>query len=188
MALYTEDEAAARQKAARITGVAASAGSEAEYLQGLRELGEWAQRRLTGEAVGEDLAPGDLAGRWVASLARQPALRTMETYRQMLGRFAAWCAARGIAGARAVTAAAAREYVREIGKDKATPGRDAALLRRVWRDLGLGGAWMGMKGKHPQGEIDALPADVKVFHVEPLTVPGLDVERCLVWMKSVQAD
>jgi 16S rRNA (guanine527-N7)-methyltransferase len=45
------------------------------------------------------------------------------------------------------------------------------------------GVWMAMKGKHPQDEIDALPADVKVFHVEPLTVPGLDVERCMVWMK-----
>jgi 16S rRNA (guanine527-N7)-methyltransferase len=22
-----------------------------------------------------------------------------------------------------------------------------------------------------------------VFHVEPLTVPGLDVERCMVWMR-----
>jgi 16S rRNA (guanine527-N7)-methyltransferase len=54
--------------------------------------------------------------------------------------------------------------------------------------LAEGGVWMAMKGKHPQGEIDALPADVKVFHVEPLTVPGLDVERCMVWMKSVQAD
>lgn len=49
--------------------------------------------------------------------------------------------------------------------------------------LAEGGVWMAMKGKHPQGEIDALPADVKVFHVEPLTVPGLDVERCMVWMK-----
>jgi 16S rRNA (guanine527-N7)-methyltransferase len=45
-----------------------------------------------------------------------------------------------------------------------------------------GGVWMAMKGKHPQGEIDALPADVKVFHVEPLKVPGLDVERCMVWI------
>jgi 16S rRNA (guanine527-N7)-methyltransferase len=45
------------------------------------------------------------------------------------------------------------------------------------------GVWMAMKGKHPQGEIDALPADVKVFHVEPLMVPGLDVERCMVWMR-----
>ena len=48
--------------------------------------------------------------------------------------------------------------------------------------LAEGGVWMAMKGKHPQGEIDALPADVKVFHVEPLTVPGLDVERCMVWV------
>jgi len=45
------------------------------------------------------------------------------------------------------------------------------------------GVWMAMKGKHPQDEIDALPADVKVFHVEPLNVPGLDVDRCMVWMK-----
>ncbi|PUE06683.1 16S rRNA (guanine(527)-N(7))-methyltransferase RsmG [Limnohabitans sp. T6-5] len=49
--------------------------------------------------------------------------------------------------------------------------------------LAEGGVWMAMKGKHPQDEIDALPADVKVFHVEPLTVPGLDVDRCMVWMK-----
>ncbi len=49
--------------------------------------------------------------------------------------------------------------------------------------LADGGVWMAMKGKHPQDEIDALPEDVKVFHVEPLTVPGLDVERCMVWMR-----
>jgi 16S rRNA (guanine527-N7)-methyltransferase len=49
--------------------------------------------------------------------------------------------------------------------------------------LAEGGVWMAMKGKHPQGEIDALVADVQVFHVEPLSVPGLDVERCMVWMK-----
>jgi 16S rRNA (guanine527-N7)-methyltransferase len=52
--------------------------------------------------------------------------------------------------------------------------------------LAEGGVWMAMKGKHPQDEIDALPADVQVFHVEPLTVPGLDVERCMVWMRPVQ--
>ena len=49
--------------------------------------------------------------------------------------------------------------------------------------LAEGGVWMAMKGKHPQDEIAALPADVKVFHVEPLTVPGLDVGRCMVWMR-----
>ena len=45
------------------------------------------------------------------------------------------------------------------------------------------GVWMAMKGKHPQAEMEGLPADVQVFHVEPLTVPGLEVERCMVWMR-----
>lgn len=48
------------------------------------------------------------------------------------------------------------------------------------------GIWMGMKGKHPADEIAALPASVKVFHVEQLQVPGLDAERCLVWMRQQQ--
>ena len=46
------------------------------------------------------------------------------------------------------------------------------------------GIWFAMKGKHPEEEMAALPADVKVFHVEPLQVPGLDVERCIVWMRA----
>lgn len=45
------------------------------------------------------------------------------------------------------------------------------------------GVWLAMKGKHPEDEVGALPADVAVFHVEQLTVPGLDAERCIVWMK-----
>ena len=47
------------------------------------------------------------------------------------------------------------------------------------------GAWMAMKGKHPAEEIAALSPDVAVFHVEPLSVPGLDAERCIVWMKPL---
>ena len=49
--------------------------------------------------------------------------------------------------------------------------------------LAPNGVWMAMKGKHPQEEIDALPQGVQVFHVEPLHVPGLDVERCMVLMR-----
>lgn len=45
------------------------------------------------------------------------------------------------------------------------------------------GAWMAMKGKHPADEIAALPAGVEVFHVEQLQVPGLNAERCIVWMR-----
>jgi len=46
------------------------------------------------------------------------------------------------------------------------------------------GVWMAMKGKNPEAEVAQLPADVAVFHVEPLVVPGLDAERCLVWMRK----
>ena len=42
-----------------------------------------------------------------------------------------------------------------------------------------------MKGKHPHDEIAALPADVGVFHVEQLTVPGLQAERCILWLRPV---
>ena len=45
------------------------------------------------------------------------------------------------------------------------------------------GVWLAMKGKRPDGEIAALPSNVEVFHVEQLEVPGLDAERCLVWMR-----
>jgi 16S rRNA (guanine527-N7)-methyltransferase len=45
------------------------------------------------------------------------------------------------------------------------------------------GVWLAMKGKHPEEELAALPADVQVFHVEQLQVPGLDAERCIVWMR-----
>lgn len=45
------------------------------------------------------------------------------------------------------------------------------------------GAWLAMKGRRPDAEIAALPAEVQVFHVEPLQVPGLDAQRCLVWLR-----
>ena len=46
------------------------------------------------------------------------------------------------------------------------------------------GIWLAMKGKHPDAELAELPKDVQVFHVEPLKVPGLDAERCVVWMRG----
>lgn len=44
------------------------------------------------------------------------------------------------------------------------------------------GFWMAMKGKHPVDELAALPPAVEVFHVEQLHVPGLEAERCLIWL------
>ena len=49
--------------------------------------------------------------------------------------------------------------------------------------LAPGGVWLAMKGRRPDDELAALPADIDVFHVEPLAVPGLDAERCLIWMR-----
>jgi len=46
------------------------------------------------------------------------------------------------------------------------------------------GIWLAMKGKHPEQELQVLPKDVKVFHVEPLNVPSLGAERCIVWMRG----
>lgn len=44
------------------------------------------------------------------------------------------------------------------------------------------GVWLAMKAKDTATEVAELPPDVAVFHVEQLTVPGLDAERCIVWM------
>lgn len=48
---------------------------------------------------------------------------------------------------------------------------------------GRAGVWLAMKGRHPADELAALPPEVEVFHVEPLQVPGLRAERCLIWMR-----
>jgi 16S rRNA (guanine527-N7)-methyltransferase len=47
------------------------------------------------------------------------------------------------------------------------------------------GVWMAMKGRHPADEMVALSSGVQVFHVEHLAVPGLEAERCLIWMKPI---
>jgi 16S rRNA (guanine527-N7)-methyltransferase len=43
------------------------------------------------------------------------------------------------------------------------------------------GLWLAMKGRRPDDEIAALPAGIRAV-IEPLQVPGLGAERCLVWM------
>jgi len=53
--------------------------------------------------------------------------------------------------------------------------------------LAPGGVWLAMKGKVPTDELAVLPAGVAVFHVEQLTVPGLDAERCIVWARKEAA-
>ncbi len=45
------------------------------------------------------------------------------------------------------------------------------------------GVWLAMKGRHPADEIAALAPGLELFHVEQLQVPGLDAERCIVWIR-----
>ena len=52
------------------------------------------------------------------------------------------------------------------------------------RHVAAHGRLLAMKGRQPDEEIAALEAagDWKVESIEPLTVPELDAQRCLVWM------
>ena len=50
--------------------------------------------------------------------------------------------------------------------------------------LAPSGVWMALKGKHPAEELAMLPPDVAMFHVEPLAVPGLAAERCIIWLQK----
>ena len=62
----------------------------------------------------------------------------------------------------------------------ATLAEFSALTRHL---LAPGGIWLAMKGKHPVDEIETLPEQIDMFHVEQVHVPGLDADRCLVWMR-----
>ena len=46
------------------------------------------------------------------------------------------------------------------------------------------GVWLAMKGKHPADEVALLPPGIEMFHVEQLRVPGLDAERCILWLRA----
>jgi 16S rRNA (guanine527-N7)-methyltransferase len=45
------------------------------------------------------------------------------------------------------------------------------------------GVWLAMKGKQPTDELAALGENIDVFHVEQLSVPALDADRCLIWLR-----
>ena len=56
------------------------------------------------------------------------------------------------------------------------------LIKSTRHLLAAGGRWCAMKGQAPQDEITALPAEV-IAQIDPLQVPGLNAQRCLVWMR-----
>jgi 16S rRNA (guanine527-N7)-methyltransferase len=48
------------------------------------------------------------------------------------------------------------------------------------------GVWAAMKGQTPKAEIQQVPADIDVFHVEQLEIAG-GAKRCIVWMRIKQS-
>lgn len=74
-------------------------------------------------------------------------------------------------------------------------GQYAQISSRAFAEIGLfisltrhllapGGRWLAMKGVRPDQELQALPADITVEAIIPLTVPGLDAERHLIILKA----
>jgi 16S rRNA (guanine527-N7)-methyltransferase len=56
------------------------------------------------------------------------------------------------------------------------------FVRLTRQHVAPGGRWAALKGVHPHEEIAALPADI-TCETLALHVPGLDADRCLVWME-----
>ncbi|MBS1130027.1 MAG: rRNA m(7)G-527 methyltransferase [Proteobacteria bacterium] len=74
-------------------------------------------------------------------------------------------------------------------------GQYAQISSRAFAEIGLfisltrhllapNGRWLAMKGVRPDEELKALPADIAVEAIIPLTVPGLDAERHLIILKA----
>lgn len=97
----------------------------------------------------------------------------------------------GSLGLRNLQARHARvEQLKEAPFDLITSRAFSSLvdLTRLTRPLlAADGQWVAMKGKPPADELAALDWPTAMFHVEHLVVPGLDAERCLVWLKNKPA-
>ena len=73
------------------------------------------------------------------------------------------------------------EYVQITSRAFAELALFVNLTRHL---LAPGGRWLAMKGVRPDAELNALPADIVVEAVIPLTVPGLSAERHLIILKA----
>ena len=73
------------------------------------------------------------------------------------------------------------QYAQISSRAFAEIGLFISLTRHM---LALDGRWLAMKGVRPDDELKALPADITVEAIIPLTVPGLDAERHLIILKA----
>lgn len=145
-----------------------------------RHLGAGSERRLLDVGSG-----GGLPGIVLAALEPGWTVTCVDT----VGKKAAFIRQAGVElGLRNLRAEHARvEALKAPPFDLIMSRAFASLADFVRLTRGLlapGGVWAAMKGRRPQDELAALPPGIDVFHVEPLIVPGLDAERCLIWMRE----
>ena len=60
----------------------------------------------------------------------------------------------------------------------------ASFTALTWHLRGPSTVWVAMKARAPTDEAAELPSTIDMFHVEPITIPGLAGDRCLVWMRE----
>ncbi|MDP2881748.1 MAG: 16S rRNA (guanine(527)-N(7))-methyltransferase RsmG [Azonexus sp.] len=73
------------------------------------------------------------------------------------------------------------QYAQISSRAFAETGLFISLTRHL---LAPNGRWLAMKGVQPDAELKALPADITVDAIIPLSVPGLDAERHLIILKA----
>lgn len=62
----------------------------------------------------------------------------------------------------------------------------SAFVRVTEHLLSADGVWLTQKGQLPGKEIAGLTPGIEVFHVEHVTVPRLEAQRHLVWMRRTR--
>jgi 16S rRNA (guanine527-N7)-methyltransferase len=80
-----------------------------------------------------------------------------------------------------VEAVGGRQFPLITSRAFASLGAFVSLSRPL---LAPSGAWVAMKAHLGEAERGGLPAGVAIERVEPLRVPGLSAERCLVWLRQ----
>ena len=146
-ALKTRDKQEASRRAAAHAGTALRTDDRDAWLQSLVDAGEWARRELVGAdartaCVG--LAWDELFEAWRNAAQRLTTHGpTLTNYELQIGVLARWARNLGIETPPGLSALQANAYALERAKMRSSAGRDVALFKRVWRDLGMVPVWQG---------------------------------------------
>ena len=143
VALKTKDMTVARARVREWFGALPADGEVLEWLHHLVRAGQAAQaelNRLDGAQGVAVVGWTDLLEVWRArAVELTDNAGTLRAYQGQVRALVAWATGQGIGSPAALSGAAAQEYV--LTRAAAAQKRDAALFKRVWRDLELQQVW-----------------------------------------------